>query len=222
MKLYFPLLDKPFDICDDKVNQIVIESPAELYKFLTCLYGQMNKDDGDIVLSEDCQTMDISRALDITTDYFPFEINKKALVTKLCANLKELAIKEKLQATYELTTLISNYISDLIDVSDFDIDYDEPDTSAIFKLLNVRFCDDSVSLEERILDYCKNTVALCGEKIFMFVSLRNYLSADAYENFKRMIVDRKIRVILVEAMEYPKQALENTVIIDEDGCTIMC
>ena len=64
MKIIFPLLNEPFEIRDDKVNQIVFESPAAMYGFVNQLYCQMNKQDGDIVLSDNDKIVDLTKEID--------------------------------------------------------------------------------------------------------------------------------------------------------------
>lgn len=219
MKIIFPLLNEPFEIRDDKINQIVFESPAAMYGFVNQLYCQMNKQDGDIVLSDNDKIVDLTKGMDLTTDYFPFEINRKSLITKLQANMKSYAINEHIYEINMLMSSIEKIIDDLSECVDCSIEYDEIDIAGIIKLANVRLCNDSDKLHEQVIDYCKNTVSLLGEKVFVFVSLRNYLAEEDFSSFCKMVIDNKLKILLIEDRERDADCLNNLV-IDNDLCVI--
>lgn len=220
MNILFPQANVPFEIYDDKINQIIIESPVDLYSLISELSSQLNRNDGNIILSDDNNILDISKIVDLTTDYFPLEINSKSLTTKLYSTMKADAINEKTYETNEILSRVSKYIVDISSINDYNIEFEEFDVTVLFKACNVRFCDDAGSLEEKVVNYCKNTISLLGDKVFVFVSLRNYLSDKSFANFKKMIIDNKIKVVLIEAVEHPKKDFENTLIVDVDRCAI--
>ena len=220
MKIIIPMLDTPFVIYDDRINQIVFEGATDMYSFVFELYQQLNKMDGSIVLSENEKVLDVSKVVDLTTNYFPFDINRKSIITKLQSRLRDIAIKEMYFETNELLSSVSGFIAALSDSVDGDIEYDDLDISTLLKVSNIRFCVESESLEEQIIDYCKNVIMILGDRLFVFVSLRNYLSSLAYERFKKMIIDNKINVLLIESFERTRSDWENTIIIDEDMCVI--
>ena len=220
MNILFPQVNAPFTIRDDKINQIIIESPVDLYILITELSSQISKNDGDIILSDGNKLLDISKIVDLTTDYFPFEVNKKSLVSKLYTIMKEDAINESTYETNEIISRVSKYLVDISNDHDYNIEFEQLDVVALFKACNVRFCDDAESLEEKVVNYCKNTITMLGDKVFVFVSLRNYLSDKSFEYFKKMVIDNKLKVILIEAVERPKKELENTLIVDMDRCLI--
>lgn len=220
MKMYYSLLDAPLAIYDDMINQLVFEGASEMYSFVSELYQQTNKMDGDIIISEEEKVLDISKVVDLTTDFFPFEVNRKTLIAKLQTRLKECAIKEMFYETNKLLSSISGFIEVLSESLDYDVEYDDIDLSALLKASNIRFCVESDSLEEQIIDYCKNTVSLVGDRLFVFVLLRNYLSSAAYDSFKKMAIDNKLKILLIESLVRPKSDYENSMIIDEDMCVI--
>ncbi len=219
MRLVFPLLNEPFDLRDDMVNQIIIESPTIMFSFVNQIYEQINKHDGDIILSEKDKLIDISKAIDLTTDYFPFDINRKTLVSKLQSYLKMYAVSEYTLELDELVSCVSKFLSELSERTEFLVDYDDIDVSGLLKIANVRFSVESDRLIEQVVDYCKSTVNLCGEKLFIFVSLRNYISEEEFYDFRKMVVDNKLRVLLIEAIERGADGLNN-LIIDRDLCVI--
>ena len=219
MRLVFPLLNEPFDLRDDMVNQIIFESPTIMFSFVNQIYEQINKHDGDIILSEKDKLIDISKVIDLTTDYFPFDINRKALVSKLQSFLKMYAVSEYTLELDELVSCVSRFLSELSERTEFLVDYDDIDVSGLLKIANVRFSVESDRLIEQVVDYCKSTVNLCGEKLFIFVSLRNYISEEEFYDFRKMVVDNKLRVLLIEAIERGADGLNN-LIIDRDLCVI--
>lgn len=220
MNIVIPQANVPFTIYDDKINQIILESPVDLYDLISELSSQLNRNDGNVILTDDNKLLDISKIVDLTTDYFPFEINKKSLITKLYSIMKENALTEKTYETNEILSRISKYLVDISNDYEYNIEFEELDVASLFKACNVRFCDDSKSFEEKVINYCKNTISLLGDKVFVFVSLRNYLSDKSFENLKKMIIDNKLKVLFIEAVERPKKGFENTLIVDTDRCVI--
>ena len=212
-------MSEPFIIYDDYVNQIVIESPRLMYTLVGELYKQINKSDGSIVLSDKDAIIDIAKKVDLTTDFFPFEINRKPLVTKLLSCIKEYAVSDYIHETNLIASEIERYIIDVSDCVNCEIVFDNIDTAGLLKASNVRFADNNDLLSERIIDYCKNNVNLLGDKVFVFVSLRNYLDKEEFEQFCRMAIDNKLIIMLIESCEYRAPYL-NTLVIDEDDCVI--
>jgi CRISPR-associated protein Csn2 len=59
-----------------------------------------------------------------------------------------------------------------------------------------------------------------GEKLFILVNLRSFLSDDAMETFLRTTTTHGMKILLVDSHAYPMLSLENRLLIDKDLCEI--
>lgn len=220
MKILFPPLTSPIKLSDEYVTTVVLENKKHYYEIVTDLYNQVNKSDGRIVLSKSDKLLDIVKNVELITQYVPFESNKKTLLTKLHQRLKDVVNNSFFYETTEILSNIQKYIFEVTDTYDMELQIDEIDITGLFKLFNVRFNDDFSSLSASLYNYCTNVMSLEGNKLFVFVGLRNYIDDDEYSLFVRTLVDHKIRVLFLESACYPDNEYEQRIIIDKDLCVI--
>jgi len=72
-----------------------------------------------VVLSEDHIPLDMRKTADLLTQFVPFTVNQKELITKLYAVLKKKAVDEKMyQYTQEIYRAIGEYLYQLIEDED--------------------------------------------------------------------------------------------------------
>ena len=82
----------PFEILDEKVNVLAIEKPSAFFSFTEELYGQIEGDDGMIVLSSDANILKLSSKAELIKDFIPFETNNKKIVSKLFSYFEKKAL----------------------------------------------------------------------------------------------------------------------------------
>lgn len=71
-----------FDTASDKVQTLIIENQPLLLTLLTDIQAQLDGLDGKAVLSESDKLLPLSKHLELLTSFVPFDLNKKALVSK--------------------------------------------------------------------------------------------------------------------------------------------
>lgn len=92
MKLVHPLISEIINLSNEsKVNILVIENQKLFTSILTELYGQINNCKGEFVFSIDNSPKEISKNIEIITQFIPFEINKKTLIGKLLKKMDTIA-----------------------------------------------------------------------------------------------------------------------------------
>ena len=95
MKLILPGINTPIDLGAEKVNTIVIENPSFLYKLVNLLRQQIEGLDGNAVLSDDGKILDFSKSIELLTQFVPFSLNQKNLITKLTQEFEKKAISSE-------------------------------------------------------------------------------------------------------------------------------
>lgn len=220
MKLLFPLVMDPIEIREDMINVLVIENKRDFYAFSKDIYLQLNKMDRGIVLSEDGKILDMCKKVEYITCLVPFEFNRKTLITKLHAKLRDVAIGDYYFETCELLSSISTYLNTISESLLCDIEYDEIDVGQLLKASNTRLCDRDEDLPESLLEYCMNVVSLEGEKLFVFLGLNQFVDDVEYISFARSLIGHNLQVLMIESEYDRKRECDFVTIVDKDGCVI--
>ena len=221
MKIVHPLISEIINLSNEsKVNILVIENQKLFTSILTELYGQINNCKGEFVFSIDNSPKEISKNIEIITQFIPFEINKKTLIGKLLKKMDTIAQGEDfLIKTKELYLFISEYAKILSEEIDHDIDFIyEYDISNILKTIDFKFKEDYESLAEKIIDYMLLVREFDSEKCFVLLNLRNYISDEEIDDFYKTILYNKLKVLIISANDYEHSDYESKIVIDSDLC----
>lgn len=221
MKLAHPLLNHPIDWENGYINTFVIENPKMYRDFLNELTEQINGMDGRFVLSQN-EIIDISKNAELI--YNPIQINiedNKKILSGILKEFTEIAINDFYDKTVELYCKINETISDLIFSSGQDLVYDDiNDISQILKLYNIRPDTENLNLAEKILLYMELCEKYLKKKLFIFVNLHGYFSAEERELLFKDISYRCYNVLIVERYDVKSSPQELKRIIDMDLCEI--
>lgn len=203
------------------VSILVIENEIFFCNTVQDIYAQINGSDGKYVLSDNNETISWSKNAELITQYVPFEINKKNLLTKLYSKLKTEALKENYAETCELSGKISEYILKISHAVDAEIVFDEnPDISGLFKLANVQFEEMGESIAEKMISYMLNVKELEGDKLFIAVDLKSYLDKEKLTEMYKTVFLHKLHLLLIESTDKETLKGEKKYIIDKDLCEI--
>lgn len=220
MKIVFPILSTPIMLSDEYVSTIVFENQKVLFRFVTELYQQLNKQDGNIVLSEKDERIDISKRVELVSQFVPFDCNKKSLITKLQQKLKDAANESLYVETSEMMSSIQQYFYHLTDLLSLNILIDNIDISILIKAVNARFSSEYETLPEALYDYCVNVIDLEGNKLFVFLNLRCLITDEEFKLLARTFIDHKILSLFIENKDRDTLDIEKKTIIDNDLCVI--
>lgn len=83
----YPDIDIVIDTDEDYVNSIIIENPNIMSAMIQDINEQIIGNNGISVVSDNNKIMEISKSVEIITQFIPFEINKKSLMNKLVTKL---------------------------------------------------------------------------------------------------------------------------------------
>lgn len=221
MIAYYPL-SFTAEIEEGFVSTIVIENQSVFSKFVNDIYNQIDGYDGDVVLSDNSKIIELRKKAELVTQFIPFEVNKKDLLTKMYADLKLKAVNEvNYQKTQELIGGIYNFLYEISEEMDNIVTMNLPDDiSGLLKIFDLRIADDDMSLSEKIIEYMTAVNRYKGEKVFFFVNLRSYLTDNQTRELFENIVLEKMYAYFIENKEYTRLENEKVVIVDEDMCVI--
>ena len=211
----------PFCLETQRVNLLAIERPSAFYALVSELYGQLNGEDGKIVLSANNQPLKIAAKTELLTQFVPFELNGKRMLNKLYQNLEKKALGgETLDAVIGLQTAVNVFMETLTAGELIDTEYSGVNLTALWKAIDLRICGDQDTLEEKLADYMLYVRELEGEKVFVLVNLLSYVNPERRELLYRMFVDHGHTVLLMEPYAQTPSEWLHQMIIDADLCVI--
>ncbi len=114
----------------------------------------------------------------------------------------------------------SGRLNDLPMELDVEMAYDKLSLNNLLKSVGMRVIIDYNKLVERLFAYMDLVRRFEGEKLFLLVNLRSFVSLEDMELFMQTVVAHGLRVLLVDNQAYPLLPLEKRHIIDSDLCEI--
>ena len=222
MMIAYPAADICCELNEDKTLTITIENQHIFYDIITDIQSQLEGNNGEFTISENYQPLDMRKNTELITQFVPFTVNQRELVSKLHTVLKKKAVDETLyQSTQEIISNISEYLYKLTEEQDMELTITVPEEiSGILKAFDLRFDDNELSLSEKILEYIISSSELKGKTLFITVNLRSYLTDTQTEQLFQSLLLKKIQLICIESSEHERLKNEKVIIIDKDMCTI--
>lgn len=222
MKFVHPSINQVFDTTGEWVNVIIIENPELFTEIVGDLYYQTQGMNGDSSVSEDNKELDMTKYVEILSQFVPFEINQKNLLTKLTSALEQEALHGELAVrTSELLCNIEKYLLDVSFGINCNIEFNKLSIGSLLKASGVSICDDYTCLAEKILDYFELVGELDRKKLFVTVNLRSYMDDSQVDMFLESVIMHEYQVIMIENCEKKKSIYEKRYIIDDSLCE-MC
>ena len=221
MKFIFPELSTPITFEEGCVSSLVVENASALRRLLEDLYTQQNGGSGFCVLSENDTPISISKFLDLTTSFVPFELNRKSLLNKILSAMEKTAQNETFfLKTQELLSHAENYMSDLSYDQICELEFDKLSVGSLLKAFGIRIYEEEQTTLLKILNYMELVREYDRDKLFVFLNLRSFFEDKEVELFCDSVLAHKFRVLLIEDHERPKLSCEKRRILDADLCEI--
>lgn len=222
MKYVFPEIDFTFDTECDIINTIVIENQRLFCTLIEDMRSQLSGNDGRAVLSRGDKILSIGKSVELLDSFIPLDINTKALVSRLSAQLESRAISDEFYAEMsELVGRTEAFLDALAFELPCEIQFTKMNIGSIIKAAGVEICDDAQSLAERVLDYMQLVTELIGEKLFVTVNLRSYVSDEETELLMQTVLSHGYHLLMIENCEHERLAHEKRTIMDKDLCLIL-
>lgn len=214
-----PMLPEPIEFKENQINVLVVENAAALREMLLCLAAQCAGEEGDFVLSEGIQLLELSKNAVFVRDLFSLDFLSKRVTAKL--DQEAIEAGTDYEAALREAVKILNEIAGKICASlDYDAVFSEMDSwEPLVRLLSFRVDLENLSFPERVLEFMKLQRRFFGKTLFVFYNLKALFSAQELELFYRSLLYEKLTVFLIEDMQRRTlKDLESTLIIDEDLC----
>lgn len=221
MKFVYPEINKVFDTDIEKINTIVVENQKLLINILSDIYGQIEGNDGKSVLSDNKGILPMGKYAELLTQFVPFELCKKSLISKISALFEKKALEEDMYLeTMELMSSIERYLYKLS--FDFNCNpiFQKININSLIKASGFGLNEEYDSLGEKILDYFELVREFDHDKLFITFNLRCFLSDAETQLFIEDILRREIKLIMLESSERKLLSCENRLLIDSDLCEI--
>ena len=199
---------------------LVVENVELLRTIILQLKFQINNKIGDFILSDNDEILDISKNILLITDVFEISGLSKQLKNKLQQYVESSYDNDDLyQDVYQKLIEFGN---DLTNSSPYPLCFNQEISKFdIIKLLDIQFEHNYSSLLEEVIDYIDIFSQIIKTKLFVFVSLRSFLTDEEFNNFMKIMDYKGIRVLLIERYLSLDNSINNNVhIIDKDLCVI--
>lgn len=220
MKIVFPGILRIFETEQEKVNVIVVENQKLLTKILMDLQAQIAGGDGETVVSEDNKVVIMKKRVELLSQFFPFSINQKTLITKIAGELEMIAVQEYHENTMELLSELESFFLKLSMELKGDLRFENINLSAIIKAVGVSVRDEYDTICEALIDYMELVREYDKDKLFIILNLRSFANDREISLFFDTILRHRYHVILLENCEHTLLQMEERYIIDVDLCEI--
>ncbi len=221
MKIVYPEIDYVFDIEIGKVSTVIIENPKLLFELLNDLYLQIEGCDGKTVLSDEKGILTMAKSAELLTQFVPFQLSRKNLITKISTKLEEKAVEDSMYLkTMELLSAIEKYLNELSFDLNCDPVFSKINVSSVIKASGLELNEEYSSLAEKILDYFELVTEFDRKKLFITYNLRSFFSDEECGAFLKDVLNREYALLMIESSEHTLLPCENRTVIDPDLCII--
>ncbi len=219
MKLVYGSMEHILKFECGYVNELVIENKKMFFELVNSIAKQIDGEPGECVLSLSDKPVEFNRYADLTTQFAPFQLNRKSLLTKLCAALEQKAVEaEYYMRTNELLCECEKFMQEITEDMPFEIECKKVAVGTLIRALAPEISDNGESTLEKIFSYMQLVRELDKERLFIMVNMRTYFSDADMENFVNSACLHDFRVLLLENVAFPKLNNTKRYMIDEDLC----
>lgn len=221
MRLVYPTICQAIEINEGRTSSLVVENPEFLYEITESLKNQVDGCDGKFVLSEKDKILDISKNVELVTDFFSFDINNKSLLNKVVSTFEKVAVSPQFyERTYVLLSDIEKFIYDISFDYNIDIICDKINIGQILKSVSIKVSNDYASILDRLFAWMELIREFDSDKLFVFINLRSFVSAEKLQIFLDTANSHQYKILLIDNCDYELLKNESRLIIDRDLCEI--
>lgn len=221
MKLFIPQIDYVIECNQEHCQSLVIENRVVWCSVLNDVVEQLQGEEGKIVLSDHDKILPMSKNIEMISQFIPFDMNQKSLLTKIMGEMQKHAVNEEhfLQTTALLTEW-EKYLLDLSMEITGSINFSKINADSLVKASGMELDSSYDSLGEKLLDYFELVEVYDRKKLFILVNLRSYLSVTEMAQFVKSVIAHQYEILLVDAVDFPVLEGEQRHIVDADQCVL--
>lgn len=221
MKLTLPQLNTPISIHENVLTTLVVENGALFRNIIESLYFAQEENNDSVILSENNKDLPSGKYLNIISQFIPFTLNTKSLLTAATKKLTQYASSSNFSLETERITLQTNqYLRKLLLVLPFEMDYNNISAEAIIKAGSISFSEEHLSPTDKILQYLRMQRELIGDKLNIFINIRSYFTQEEIETLWSIIKLEKYKILLIDSSSNKLLTNEARTLIDSDLCEI--
>ena len=223
MKLVHPDYSFQLEFIEGRAIELVIENPKVFTGFINELLFQLEGEEGRFVLSHEYDVIEISQKLECIINPFDLDANKKKIINKLYALIKQEVIMSELMVEMgEVYHKFIEIINKIEGTVDYPLSYREDvDINNFLKFMDVKLQIDEGSVLEKIVDYTKILHQLMRYDIIVLVNIQSYLSHKELEELLKYACYEEIHFLFIESIDRGNTNDNiKKVIIDKDLCEI--
>ena len=219
MKLVHKNIDKILNLTCP--NLLIVENSKEFLYLVSQFFQQVNGGEGDWVLSENTQTLQLDKCCLFIYDYLNLNFSGKK-IENLINNeaLKLLKEGDFISQIFEIKSKMAEINNALLDEIDLPIfSKDEFSYDDFIKVSNYAI-NEEIDLPSKIITYIDIFIKLGKIKLVVLVDLFHYLTQQEVELLIKNIQYLDVSVLLIDSQDkYTNLKIEKT-IIDDDLCLI--
>ncbi|MDR0914306.1 MAG: type II-A CRISPR-associated protein Csn2 [Oscillospiraceae bacterium] len=228
MRFVHNQIESFFETDCNKISVLVCENPLQLTKLTEELLQQTNGNDGNFRLFKSTglnpKELSVFGNVELVLSPFLLDFNNSTLLKKLYKHLAQKANGDVFySSTVELKKTIAKYIDSLLFDEPIEFSFEaDLDFSHLFKAADIKFIDSNKNLPENLLEYMEIIQTFTGEKLFVFVNIKSFLTQEQLSALYDTWLGREYNVLLIEGRQSEKMQKESVVVIDNDLCEITC
>lgn len=221
MNFVYPDINFVFNTTEKGVHTLVIENQSMFQAVITDIYGQVQGNDGKSVVSVENKPLPFAKHCEILSQFIPFSLNKRSLVTKITQLLTARAVAdEHFVEMAELLAKVETIMYDLAFDLALDIEFHSITAEALIKATGVSLKEEYESLAEKVIDYMEIVNTLERRKLYILVNFRSYVSDEEMIYFIDTVLRRELNVLIIESTERSILKGELRYLVDESLCEI--
>lgn len=219
MKLVYENMEHILRLGNGYVSELIVENKKMFFEMVNDIHLQSESATGKFILSISDRPVEFSRYVDITTQFAPFQLNRKNLITKLCSTLEQESLNaENYVKTGEILTKFEAHIHHLADELPFEIICQKVAIGPIIRALSPEIDTGDKTPLEQIFAYMEAVRELDHDRLFIMINMRAYFTDEDMTRFIETICLHDFKMLLIESTAYPPLSKVKRHIIDNDLC----
>lgn len=207
---------------EETIQVLTIENQQAFRKMVGELWNESEGREGSWIISDNSSPVQLAKSITVVFNPYSIDANDKKVISKLYSELGELASEKYMMEVETINSHVVNLISGITQDVPYFIDFrTDMDLQALFKMYNIKIDVEYNSLLERITDYIRAFHNICNIQLFVFISLKEYLSCDELKLLYEFVLYEKVHLMLIEGHQSANMELEKHLIIDKDLCVII-
>jgi len=214
-----PVIGEGINVLNGCINTLVIENRRLFLSLISDINAQMDGQKGDSVLGKNDETIPFSKYCELLSSFVPFDINQKALITKIVSSIEKVSQSaSNYEKTLGVLNHIETYLQDVVSAFDCELSFSKISSSSLIKSAGIEIVDCYETLSEKLLAYFELVREFDRDKLFVTVNLRSYIDDEEMERLTQTLILHEYQILMIENREYHMLSSEKRITVDEDLC----